>query len=113
MSDWPTEFTIRSRMWTIEYVHKDSPYLIEPGDDPEDYCIGICRADQRKIWICLDQSPGSMRDTLVHELLHGVYSTMPGVDHDDEEAEENWVLAMTEAFFEIVQNSTAPWWLED
>ena len=112
MIDWPTEYMIKSRPWTIEYVPKEHAAL-KDGDGPEDYCLGICRADQRKIWICTDQDDASMRDTVFHELVHACYATAPmvGTVDDSEDAEENIVLFTTEAFFEIVGNATSVWWL--
>ena len=112
MIEWPTEYVIKSRLWTIEYVHKTNKALTD-GEGPEEYCLGICRADQRKIWICTDQDDASMQDTLYHELVHACYSTasMAGVVDDPEDVEENVVLFATEAFFEIVRNATSDWWV--
>lgn len=114
MSDikWPTKFRIKSRSWTISYVPKQHGCLRESDADPEDYCLGVCIAHKRKIYICNDQSDCSKRDTLVHELMHAVYSTMPSIHDDDPERfEENFVLAATEAFFEIIGNSETSWFL--
>lgn len=105
---WPTEIIIKSRVWTIHYVPKDHPELVEGEDD---YLLGCCQYPARTIHICTDQSLESMQDTLVHEMIHAWYSSIGGVDHDDEKAEENFVLNATEAFFEIVRNSTSTWWL--
>lgn len=112
MKDWPKEYVIKSRVWSIEYVPKDDPALTD-GDGPEEYCLGICRADQRKIWICTDQDADSMQDTLYHELVHACYSTasMAGTPEEPEDVEENVVLFATEAFFEIIRNATSTWWL--
>lgn len=109
--DWPTEYIIKSRVWSIEYVDKDNAALSD-GDGVEDYCLGICRADQRKIWVCTDQDDESMQDTLYHELVHACYSTasMAGNTEEAEDSEENIVLFATEAFFEIVRNATSDWW---
>ena len=109
MSKWPTQYRIKSRLWTIEYVPKTDEALHDSS--PEDYCLGICQADQRRIWICTDQTESSMQDTLYHELVHACYSTSsrPATD-DEEETEENVVLFATEAFFEIVRNAESDWW---
>lgn len=111
MTVWPTEYVIKSRLWKIEYVNKDHPALAD-GDGPEDYCLGICRADKRHIWVCLDQSECSMKDTLYHELVHACYSTasMAGATEEAEDEEENVVLFATEAFFEIIRNAQTDWW---
>ena len=111
MSHWPSRFRIRSRWWAIEYVDRLKDDGVEDPDDPSNDLLGCCRADLRKISISKDQSEESMKDTLVHEIMHAIYSTMPGMAHGDEDAEENWVLAATEAFFEVVRNSDKPWWL--
>ena len=118
MSDWPDTYVIKSRTWTILYVPKTDPALFDAGqnakDNPEDYNLGICRADQRTIWVCTDQSHDSMIDTLWHELVHACYSTasMAGACEDSEDEEENVVLFATEAAFEIINNATSVWWLE-
>lgn len=108
---WPTQFRIRSRFWTIEYVDRLPDEDADDPSDPANDLLGCCRADLRRIYISLDQSAECMKDTLVHELMHAVYATMPGVDEESEEAEENWVRSATEAFFEVVRNSDKPWWL--
>ena len=116
MSDkWPDSFTIKSRTWHILYVPKESAALRTEGAEPDDYCLGICRADQRTIWICTDQSHESMQDTIVHELMHACFSTasMAGNADDPEDEEENIVLFATEAMFEIVNNSEHRWWLDE
>lgn len=105
---WPTKIRIKSRWWRIEY--HDS--IRDEEDEGE--LLGYCRADKRLIVISRDQSPGSMRDTLVHEIFHAVYSTMPRTTSEDaEEVEEAWVLGATEGFFEVVNNSDTAWFLGD
>lgn len=107
--EFPTEFRIKARTWQIRYLPKEHASLRD-GDGPEDWLLGSCEAHTKTITICQDQSAESMRDTLVHELIHAHYSTLGGVDHEDEESEESFVLHATEAFFEIVGNSKSPWW---
>lgn len=111
MIEWPAEFYIKSRRWRVLYVDKEDPALKE-GDD-SDYNLGICRADQRTIWVCTDQDLESKQDTLVHELIHACYATasmfLQSVE-DAEDFEENIVLFATEAFFEIMRNSESDWW---
>jgi hypothetical protein len=52
-----------------------------------------------------------MIDTLYHELAHACFATSPRpVGEDEEESEENMILFATEAFFEIIRNSTSDWW---
>lgn len=99
----PKTFTIAGRKWTINYVPEDHPAL--EGD-----AIGCCEASTSSIWVSTDQEHQSLVDTLVHELMHAYYSSLPFVPHDDEEFEENIVLLATQAFFEIVRNSKKPFW---
>lgn len=101
---WPTKFVMKSREWTIRYLDRDHPDMDEIEGEG---LLGWCDSTTHEVAICKKQSIESRRDTLIHEMCHAYYSTMPGVDHDDEKAEENWVLAMTELFFEITRN--APW----
>ena len=110
MTVWPTKYTIKSRLWTIKYVDRLKDTASDDPENPDNDLLGCSRADLKEITISRDQSIESMKDTVVHELMHAIYSTMPGVDHDDEEGEENWVLGATEAFFEIVRNSGVDWW---
>lgn len=109
-TEWPSSMVIKSREWKIVYANKDHPELRE-GPGPDDWLLGVCNEHTRTIHICTDQSRESMRDTLVHELMHAAYCTAPGLDHECEESEENVILFSTEAFFEIVCNSAYPWWL--
>lgn len=104
---WPTSYTILSREWAIKYVDELK------DDDPEDPggdLLGCSDATLCEISISKQQSEASMKDTLTHEIIHAVYSYLPGVDHDSEEAEENFVLAATIMFFEITRNAKTSWW---
>lgn len=111
MRGWPQRVKLCSRFWDIEYVDRSHPEL-KNEDDPEDYFLGSCNAATRTIHIERNQSLESMRDTLVHEMYHAVYATSPGMDHNDEDKEEDVVLFGTEAFFEIVRN-LKPFWVID
>lgn len=110
-TNWPKRMRIKSRVWHIFYVPKDHGVL-RNSDDPDDWNMGCCIEVKRHIYICRDQCPETMRDTLVHELMHAVYATSPRPHGgDEEEYEENLVRLMTEAFFEVVNNSNETWWL--
>lgn len=113
--NWPVKYTIKKRKWAILYVPKTDKALIEDPEVPADYCLGICRSDLRKIWICTDQSDSSMRDTLWHELVHACFATssMSGAADDPEDEEENVVLFATEAAFEIINGAEWPWYVGD
>ncbi len=115
LSKWPTEYVIKSRRWTIEYLPKEHPDLVDEDSPlPSAWLMGFCEPRTSRIAVCSDMSLEAIRDTLAHELCHAYYSTMPGVDHDSETAEsdeENWVLSATECFFEIVRNSESLWWV--
>ena len=106
---WPTSYIILSRRWSIKYVDELKD---EDQEDPDGDLLGCSDATLCEISISKQQSESSMKDTLVHEIMHAVYSSLPGVDHDSEEAEENAILAATMMFFEVVRNADNPWWDE-
>lgn len=115
-TEWPDSYIIKSRYWIILYVPMTDPALYtegNPKDNPDDYNLGICRADKNTIWICTDQGPESMRDTLWHELVHAchAYAPMAAPVEDKEDQEENAVLFATESAFEIINNAVSVWWL--
>lgn len=103
----PTSYVIKSRKWRIRYLPKDHPDMNEAEGEN---LLGWCDPTLHQIAVCTEQDDESLRDTLVHELMHAYYSTLPGVDHDDEAAEETWVLAATEAFYEVVRNAKWDFW---
>jgi hypothetical protein len=110
VGNWPTTYRIQSRDWTIKYVDRLKDDEADDPDDADNDLLGCCDSTQFEITISKGQSPESMKDTLAHEIMHAVYSTMTGVDHEDILAEENFVLAATTMFFEIVRNADSPWW---
>ena len=108
-STWPTEYLIKSRTWTIEYVPQAHPML---NDDDDEELLGCCIAEQSKVFILEDQGLNSMIDTLFHELVHACHATAPmsGKVEDPEDREERIVLFATEAALEIILNAPHRWW---
>ena len=73
MKNWPRRIKIKARWWDIVYLENDDPAM----GDPEPL-LGWCDETVRTIAINKLQSASTMRDTLVHELMHAYYATMPG-----------------------------------
>lgn len=105
MKGWPKKARINSRWWEIRYVPKTHPVLQEE----DDYNLGICDTLTKTIYIEDGQCPESMKDTLVHELMHAHFSTSPFLPMKGEEEEEAAVLWATEAFFQIERNLKSFW----
>lgn len=56
-----------------------------------DDAVGKCKPEACQIWIAKDQHPQQHRDTLLHEILHGVWSEM-GISEDVKEEQEETVV---------------------
>jgi hypothetical protein len=50
-------------LWSIHFVRKGHPKVPQ--------CWGMCYWDDREIYIRYDMSEQTVKDTLIHELLHG------------------------------------------
>ena len=111
MSKWPKKITLQSREWKIRYLKPENKAFFNSNGEHE-ALLGFCDESKGLIVIDSTQNDETKKDTLVHELFHAVYARLPGVDHDDEDAEENFVLAATLCFFEIVRN-TGRWYLPE
>ena len=109
---WPKQVLLNSRLWEIRYVKEGHALWKDTHTGESEALLGYCEESKGIIVINADQGDETKRDTIIHEMLHAIYARLPGVDHDDVDAEENFVLAATLAFFEIVRN-TGRWYLPD
>jgi len=96
----PTEVKIKGLVWSIHYVDRNDPKLLDVADKDEEL-MGCCIEQERAIYVDRTLAPESLRDTLVHELVHAAYRTYSGLPETDrgEEAvvkfttETMWVIA--------------------
>jgi len=99
---FPTSIRLLSQTWEVKYVTH-----VDKGE----HLLGSCEADRRLILIDKTQSIESLRDTLVHEILHAGCRVMP-LDFDSEAAEERLVIAFTTIFLSLLRENTE-FWMED
>lgn len=70
-----------------------------------DDALGKCKPEHCAIWIAKDQNEQQVRDTLLHEILHAVYSEM-GIEEDvKEEQEETIVRRMGTGLLYVIRNN--------
>jgi hypothetical protein len=62
---------VGGQKWRVELVKKSHPNL-ESG--PEERVYGATREDKCRIYIAKEQDEQTREDTLLHELLHAVFS---------------------------------------
>lgn len=94
---FPTSVELNGRKWRIQYVDK----LID--DDGVTELAGCVERDKHLISIEV-AGEQRMRDTLVHEVFHALYTSWYGSGlPEDDVGEERVILFATSALFEILK----------
>ena len=69
-----------------------------------DDCVGKCLPVQQSIIVSSDQAKGQLRDTLMHEVMHAVYSeTGLGAIIKGDDDEETVVRLLTTGFLQVLR----------
>lgn len=93
----PGKVRIKGLDWAIHYVPRDHKMLVELADEDETL-LGCCIEQSREIYVDRTLGEETLRDTLVHELVHAAYRTYSGLP-DTEDGEEAVVKFCTEFFW--------------
>jgi hypothetical protein len=100
---------IGGQEWTIYFVGERSKFLRQNGK-PTD---GMCYFDKCRIYVCVDNDPQAVEDTLLHEWFHAVMFVSGGSNAvkvacgDDDIAnklEETLVAGMTPIFHRLLKD---------
>ncbi len=100
---------IGGQEWEIHLVGKRSKFIRQNGKLVD----GMCYFDKCRIYICKDNDPQSIEDTLLHEIFHAVMFVCGGstalraacIDDDAAtKAEEAIVAGMTPIFHRVLKD---------
>jgi len=83
--DFPTHVKIGRRIFKVQYVTDSDPSV----KDGESYCLGTMNNSEDLISVVLSQTVPCMRNTALHEAVHGFYAHhgMGGAECDEDEEE--------------------------
>jgi hypothetical protein len=70
-----------------------------------DDAVGKCKPEACQIWVAKDQHAQQQRDTLLHEILHGVWSEMGITEDVKEEQEETVVRRMGTGLLYVIRHN--------
>jgi len=89
---------------TIDIMGK--PYSVEFSTTlmAVDDCVGKCLPSKQMICVDETQARGQLRDTLMHEVMHGVFSESGlGTEIKGEDEEETIVRRLTTGFLQVLR----------
>lgn len=106
----PSAVMIGPHRYTLTLAHS-RPVRLSDGAEPS---VGECDTKHCVITIDPDQSPTQLRDSVIHEILHGCMSLIgvtedPGIDRD---TEERIVLRLAPVLLQLVRQRPLVTWLQ-
>jgi hypothetical protein len=99
MSDLPKKVNILGKIYTI------TPDTII-GADNTDLASGLCQPWKCAIRVATGQHPQQERDTVLHEVMHGIFSeTALTMDFKEDEDEEKIVRRLTTGLLQVLREN--------
>jgi hypothetical protein len=73
MRDYPREIEINDKTWTVRFLRQ------WPWSNFDDRTVGFCDPEDCTLYIRMGQTPTERFKTFIHELLHALEYSYPGL----------------------------------